>query len=78
MVCIMDARFVGVLWSLLRAGNPARINPSATKMTGRPGHWTEPGEYNILFLGSMLVISSQDSPDLGIENSHANFLDWFA
>ena len=43
---------------------------SATKMTGRPGHWSEPGEYNILFLGSMLVISSQDSPDLGIENSH--------
>ena len=33
-------------------------------MTGRPGHWSEPGEYNILFLGSILVISSQDSPAL--------------
>ena len=33
-------------------------------------HWSEPGEYRILFLGSMLVISSQDSPDLGTENSH--------
>ena len=29
-------------------------------MTGRPGHWSERGEYNILFLGSILVISSQD------------------
>ena len=38
---------------------------SATKMTGRPGHWSEPGEYNILFLGSILVISSQDSSALG-------------
>ena len=38
---------------------------SATKMTGRPGHWSEPGEYNILFLGSVLVISSQDSSALG-------------
>ena len=38
---------------------------SATKMTGRPGHWSEPGEYNILFLGPILVISSQDSPALG-------------
>ena len=38
---------------------------SATKMTGRPGHWSEPGEYNILFLGSILVISSQDSCALG-------------
>ena len=37
---------------------------SATK-TGRPGHWSEPGEYNILFLGSILVISSQDSSALG-------------
>ena len=45
---------------------------SATKMTGRPGHWSELGEYNILFLGSMLVISSQDSPDLGIEDSQAH------
>ena len=34
-------------------------------MTGRPGHWSEPGEYNILFLGSILVISSQDSSALG-------------
>ena len=34
-------------------------------MTGRPGHWSEPGEYNILFLGSVLVISSQDSSALG-------------
>ena len=31
----------------------------------RPGHWSEPGEYNILFLGSILVISSQDSSALG-------------
>ena len=38
---------------------------SATKMTGRPGHWSEPGEYNILCLGSILVISSQDSSALG-------------
>ena len=38
---------------------------SATKMTGRPGHWSEPGEYNILFLSSVLVISSQDSSALG-------------
>ena len=38
---------------------------SATKMTGRPGHWSEPCEYNILFLGSILVISSQDSSALG-------------
>ena len=38
---------------------------SATKMTGRPGHWSEPGECNILFLGSILVISSQDSTALG-------------
>ena len=30
-----------------------------------PGHWSEPGEYNILFLGSVLVISSQDSSALG-------------
>ena len=35
------------------------------KMTGRPGHWSEPGEYNILFLGSILVISSQVSSALG-------------
>ena len=34
-------------------------------MTGRPGHWSEPGEYNILFLDSILVISSQDSSALG-------------
>ena len=34
-------------------------------MTGRPGHWSEPGEYNILFLGSILVISSQVSSALG-------------
>ena len=34
-------------------------------MTGRPGHWSERGEYNILFLGSILVISSQDSSALG-------------
>ena len=34
-------------------------------MTGRPGHWSEPGEYNILFLGSILVIFSQDSSALG-------------
>ena len=34
-------------------------------MTGRPGDWSEPGEYNILFLGSVLVISSQDSCALG-------------
>ena len=40
---------------------------SATKMTGRPGHWSEPGEYNILFLGSILVISSQDSSALGYQ-----------
>ena len=33
-------------------------------MIGRPGHWSERGEYNILFLGSMLVISSQDSSAL--------------
>ena len=38
---------------------------SATKMTGRPGHWSERGEYNILFLGSILDISSQDSSALG-------------
>ena len=38
---------------------------SATKMAGRPGHWSEPGEYNILFLGSVLAISSQDSSALG-------------
>ena len=38
---------------------------SATKMTGRPDHWSEPGEYNILFLGSILVFSSQDSSALG-------------
>ena len=37
----------------------------ATKMTGRPGHWSEPGEYNICFLGSVVVISSQDSSALG-------------
>ena len=41
------------------------LSVSATKMTGRPGHWSEPGEYNILFLGSVLVISSQDSSALG-------------
>ena len=34
------------------------LQNSATKMTGRPGHWSEPGEYNILFLHSILVISS--------------------
>ena len=34
-------------------------------MTGRPGHWSQRGEYNILFLGSILVISSQDSSALG-------------
>ena len=34
-------------------------------MTGRPGHWSEPGEYNILFLRSILVISSQSSSALG-------------
>ena len=34
-------------------------------MTGRPGHWSEPGEYHILFLGSVLVISSQGSYALG-------------
>ena len=34
-------------------------------MTGRPGHWSERGEYSILFLGSILVISSQDSSALG-------------
>ena len=33
-------------------------------MTGRPGHWSEPGEYNIWFLGSIRVISSQDSSAL--------------
>ena len=38
---------------------------SATKMTGRPGQWSEPGEFSILFLGSILVISSQDSSALG-------------
>ena len=40
---------------------------SATEMTGRPGHRSEPGvtEYNILFLGSIVVISSQDSSALG-------------
>ena len=43
----------------------SREKRSATKMTGRPGHWSEPGEYNILFLGSILVISSQDSSALG-------------
>ena len=48
----------------------AKNNLSPTKMTGRPGHWSEPGEYNILFLGSILVISSQDSSDLGIGNPH--------
>ena len=31
----------------------------------RPGHWSEPGEYNILFPGSILVISCQDSSALG-------------
>ena len=40
---------------------------SATKMTGRPDHWSEPGEYNILFLGSVLFISSPKTPPhLGI------------
>ena len=36
-------------------------------MTGRPGHWSEPGEYNILFLGSFLVVAShwQDSSARG-------------
>ena len=35
-------------------------------VTGRPGHWSEPSEYNILFLGSFVVIfSSQDSSALG-------------
>ena len=38
---------------------------SRAKMTGRTGHWSEPGEYNILFLGSILVISSQHSSALG-------------
>ena len=38
---------------------------SATKMTRQPGHWSERGEYNILFLGSILVISSQNSSALG-------------
>ena len=45
--------------------DPKQSRNSATKMTGRPGHWSEPGEYNILFLGSTLVISSQDSSALG-------------
>ena len=31
----------------------------------RGSDWSEPGEYNILFLGSVLVISSQDSSALG-------------
>ena len=31
-------------------------------MIGRPGHWSEPGEYNISFLGSILA---QDSTPLG-------------
>ena len=65
-------------FSLTRAKNAAKFcrkhllifvlefpGRSATKMTGRPGHWSEPGEYNILFLGSVLVISSQDSSALG-------------
>ena len=51
-----------------------RVLISATKMTGRPGPWSEPGEYNILFLGSMLIISSQDSPDLGILVDVSDFL----
>ena len=51
----------------LTSGFVTNLEPrfGATKMTGRPGHWSEPGEYNILFLGSILVISSQDSSALG-------------
>ena len=53
-------------WHLKSGPSPKKNgNPSATKMTGRPGHWSERGEYNILFLGSILVISSQDSSALG-------------
>ena len=43
---------------------------SATKMTGRPGHWSEPGEYNILFLGSIWSFPPKTPPHLGVENSH--------
>ena len=43
---------------------PGKLHLSATKMTGRPGHWSEPGEYNILLLGSILVVSAQDSSAL--------------
>ena len=37
---------------------------SATKMTGRPGHWSEPGEYQFW------LFSPKTHPYLGIEHSH--------